>query len=306
MVGCHHPSMKKGDTRAPLVFIIRFVGVLLEVALLTDGRFSGGSHGYVVGLCHQAQEGGPIGLVQNDDIITIYISKKRMDVHLTNEKMSDERHGPRLQHQERPGGFKRMCNRWVLEASQDAEIIVLVLPVDYPVLNLARAESASTDGHFPIGLMSRNLTEKVAATVTSQCGCKVSVIAFSSRRNNIPSSGSAANWESNPNFPLMIEMTPTDMNATNFPPMPNASRPFRAAATTGECRRPMCQRRFHECYQDNVECSSGEHRFTNASDGKECNVYKKPDILQELRSITPSEFHESIPDASSVTNVPPN
>ena len=54
----------------------------------------------------------------------------------------------------------------------------------------------------------------------------------SSRRNNIPSSGSAANWESNPSFPLMIEMTPTDMNATNFPPTPNASRPFRTAVNS--------------------------------------------------------------------------
>ncbi|GJV41851.1 hypothetical protein Tco_1420291 [Tanacetum coccineum] len=79
-------------------------------------------------------------------------------------------------------------------------------------------------------------------------------------------------------------------------------------ATTGECRTPMCQRRFHVCYQDNVECKSDEHRFTNASDGKkeECNAYKKPDIMQEVGSITFPEFHESIPDASSATNVPPN
>ncbi|GJT23051.1 hypothetical protein Tco_0892988 [Tanacetum coccineum] len=215
--------------------------------------------------------------------------------------------------------------------AKDNRFIVFVLPVDYPALNFARAESASTDGHFLVGLqqgtmMSRHLTEKVAATVTSQCGCNVSVIAFrvlghelhlqsNSRRNNIPSPGSAANWESNPNFPLMIELTPTDMNATNFPPILNGSRPFHTAevgnllqATAGECRKPMCQRRFHGCYQDNIECSTGERRFTNASDGnkEECNVYKKPDILQEAESITFPEFHEPIPDASFATNVPPN
>ncbi|XP_076889124.1 dihydroxy-acid dehydratase, chloroplastic-like [Bidens hawaiensis] len=66
-------------------------GLGKEVALLTDGRFSGGSHGYVVGhICPEAQEGGPIGLVQNGDIITIDITKRRMDVQLT-EKELDER-----------------------------------------------------------------------------------------------------------------------------------------------------------------------------------------------------------------------
>ena len=43
-----------------------------SVALITDGRFSGGTHGFVVGhICPEAYEGGPIALVQNDDIITI-------------------------------------------------------------------------------------------------------------------------------------------------------------------------------------------------------------------------------------------
>ncbi|MQL81266.1 hypothetical protein Taro_013725 [Colocasia esculenta] len=67
-------------------------GLGKEVALLTDGRFSGGSHGYVVGhICPEAQEGGPIGLVENGDIITIDIQKKRMDVHLTDEQLSERR-----------------------------------------------------------------------------------------------------------------------------------------------------------------------------------------------------------------------
>jgi dihydroxy-acid dehydratase len=42
------------------------------VALMTDGRFSGGSHGFIVGhITPEAQEGGPIALVQNGDQITI-------------------------------------------------------------------------------------------------------------------------------------------------------------------------------------------------------------------------------------------
>ncbi|XP_059287948.1 dihydroxy-acid dehydratase, chloroplastic-like isoform X2 [Lycium ferocissimum] len=67
-------------------------GLGKEVALLTDGRFSGGSHGYVVGhICPEAQEGGPIGLVQNGDIITIDIQKKKMDVQLSDEVLEQRR-----------------------------------------------------------------------------------------------------------------------------------------------------------------------------------------------------------------------
>ncbi|XP_073122707.1 dihydroxy-acid dehydratase, chloroplastic [Henckelia pumila] len=67
-------------------------GLGKEVALLTDGRFSGGSHGYVVGhICPEAQEGGPIGLVENGDIITIDIEKRKMDVQLTDEELNERR-----------------------------------------------------------------------------------------------------------------------------------------------------------------------------------------------------------------------
>ncbi|THU71801.1 hypothetical protein C4D60_Mb04t05340 [Musa balbisiana] len=65
-------------------------GLGKECALLTDGRFSGGSHGYVVGhICPEAQAGGPIGLIQNGDIITIDVVKRRMDVHLTEEQLAE-------------------------------------------------------------------------------------------------------------------------------------------------------------------------------------------------------------------------
>lgn len=67
-------------------------GLGKDVALLTDGRFSGGSHGFVIGhVCPEAQEGGPIGLVQNGDIITIDIEKKRMDLQLTAEEMEERK-----------------------------------------------------------------------------------------------------------------------------------------------------------------------------------------------------------------------
>ena len=47
-------------------------GLGQDVALLTDGRFSGGSHGFIVGhICPEAQEGGPIALLQDGDSVTI-------------------------------------------------------------------------------------------------------------------------------------------------------------------------------------------------------------------------------------------
>ncbi|KAI3980355.1 hypothetical protein MKX01_003894 [Papaver californicum] len=67
-------------------------GLGKEVALLTDGRFSGGSHGYVVGhICPEAQEGGPIGLIENGDVITIDVEKRRMDVQLTDDELAERR-----------------------------------------------------------------------------------------------------------------------------------------------------------------------------------------------------------------------
>ncbi len=53
-------------------------GLGKDVALITDGRFSGGSHGFIVGhVTPEAQEGGPIALVQDGDRITIDADAKR-------------------------------------------------------------------------------------------------------------------------------------------------------------------------------------------------------------------------------------
>lgn len=67
-------------------------GLGKDVALLTDGRFSGASHGFVVGhICPEAQEGGPIGLIENGDIISIDVQKRRIDVEITDEEMERRR-----------------------------------------------------------------------------------------------------------------------------------------------------------------------------------------------------------------------
>ena len=62
------------------------------VGLITDGRFSGGTHGLVVGhVSPEAWVGGNIALVQNGDTVTIDAEKKVLDVHLSEEELAARR-----------------------------------------------------------------------------------------------------------------------------------------------------------------------------------------------------------------------
>lgn len=64
-------------------------GLGKDVALLTDGRFSGGSHGFIVGhISPEAQEGGPIALVQNGDKVTIDAISCEISVDLSDEELA--------------------------------------------------------------------------------------------------------------------------------------------------------------------------------------------------------------------------
>lgn len=68
------------------------VGLGKSVALITDGRFSGGTHGFVVGhIVPEAQEGGPIALLQNGDLITIDAESNTLSVALTDEEINQRR-----------------------------------------------------------------------------------------------------------------------------------------------------------------------------------------------------------------------
>jgi dihydroxy-acid dehydratase len=52
-----------------------------DVALITDGRFSGGSHGFIIGhVVPEAQEGGAIALVENGDVIVLDGEQNRIDI----------------------------------------------------------------------------------------------------------------------------------------------------------------------------------------------------------------------------------
>ena len=69
--------------------VIMGAGLGEHVALITDGRFSGGSHGFIVGhVTPEAQDGGPIGVVQDGDKITINAETNRIDIDLPAEELA--------------------------------------------------------------------------------------------------------------------------------------------------------------------------------------------------------------------------
>jgi len=67
-------------------------GLGKDVALITDGRFSGGSHGFIVGhITPEAQEGGPIALIRSGDRITIDAEKNLLSVDLSEDELAARR-----------------------------------------------------------------------------------------------------------------------------------------------------------------------------------------------------------------------
>jgi dihydroxy-acid dehydratase len=104
LAGLEQGKIKKGD-----VIIIRYegpkggpgmpemltptsaimgAGLGADVALMTDGRFSGGSHGFIVGhVTPEAQEGGPIALVRDGESITIDAEANRIDLAVSGDEL---------------------------------------------------------------------------------------------------------------------------------------------------------------------------------------------------------------------------
>ena len=63
-----------------------------DVAMITDGRFSGGSHGFIIGhVVPEAQEGGPIGLIKSGDRITINAKTNQLNVDLSNDELAQRK-----------------------------------------------------------------------------------------------------------------------------------------------------------------------------------------------------------------------
>ena len=106
--GIANGSVKKGD-----VIVIRYVGprggpgmpemlkptsmimgagLGKSVALITDGRFSGGTHGFVVGhITPEAQDGGPIALIKDGDTITIDVTKNSIDLNISDAEFASRK-----------------------------------------------------------------------------------------------------------------------------------------------------------------------------------------------------------------------
>jgi dihydroxy-acid dehydratase len=67
-------------------------GLGKDVALITDGRFSGGSHGFIIGhVVPEAQEGGPISLVRNGDTVVIDAERNTLDLEVSAEELARRR-----------------------------------------------------------------------------------------------------------------------------------------------------------------------------------------------------------------------
>ncbi|CAG8448247.1 6087_t:CDS:10 [Ambispora leptoticha] len=95
-------AFEKDEIKKGQVIIIRYEGPKVtptsaimgaglgkDVALLTDGRFSGGSHGFIIGhITPEAQLGGPIALVQDGDVITIDAQQRFIQVDISDEEFA--------------------------------------------------------------------------------------------------------------------------------------------------------------------------------------------------------------------------
>ena len=82
----------QAGSHGPIVYFVEGRGLGKEVALITDGRFSGGSHGFVVGhVAPEAADGGPIALVKNGDQITIDAISNQIILHIEDTELEQRR-----------------------------------------------------------------------------------------------------------------------------------------------------------------------------------------------------------------------
>ena len=92
-----------------------------SVALVTDGRFSGASHGPMVGhVAPEAMVGGPIGMLQEGDIIRLDIPNRRLDAQISDEEFTDRRAAWRPMKPRYTNGVLAKYARLVSSASEGA------------------------------------------------------------------------------------------------------------------------------------------------------------------------------------------
>jgi dihydroxy-acid dehydratase len=96
-------------------------GLGAEVALLTDGRFSGGTHGLMIGhVAPEAALGGPIALVEEGDPIVIDVDRRRLDLDISDEELARRRMAWRPPAPRYPGGVMAKYAVLVSSASEGA------------------------------------------------------------------------------------------------------------------------------------------------------------------------------------------
>jgi dihydroxy-acid dehydratase len=106
-------AAERGDIREGCVVVIRYegpkggpgmpemlsptsvlqgAGLGASVALITDGRFSGASHGFIIGhITPEAQEGGPIALLRDGDAITVDAKKNTIEVAVSDDELASRK-----------------------------------------------------------------------------------------------------------------------------------------------------------------------------------------------------------------------
>ena len=96
-------------------------GLGSEVALITDGRFSGGTHGFVVGhITPEAIEGGTIALIKNGDVITIDSVKRKISLEIDNKELGERKNKWKKPRPKEKSGVLAKYAKLVVTASEGA------------------------------------------------------------------------------------------------------------------------------------------------------------------------------------------
>ena len=92
-----------------------------RVALITDGRFSGGTHGFVVGhITPEARVGGNLALLKDGDLITIDAEINKLGVHISGEELAARRAAWSAPTDQPKLGILRKYRAFVSSASEGA------------------------------------------------------------------------------------------------------------------------------------------------------------------------------------------
>jgi len=102
------------------------MGLVDSVALITDGRFSGGTRGPCIGhICPESAQGGPIALLKDGDLISIDIPSRRLEVKVSESELRERRRKWTARPSKVKGGYLGRYAQLVGPSSQGA---VLGLP----------------------------------------------------------------------------------------------------------------------------------------------------------------------------------